>query len=66
MKSFTSVSITLFCLSLDLVYLLYFCLSLDISQDINKINKQRSDLARKGRGNAVIESIANVLVYFIK
>jgi len=37
-----------FCLSHDLVYLLYFCPSLD------KINKQGCCLARKGHGNTVI------------
>jgi len=49
------VSISLLCLSHNLVYLLYFCPSLDKSFDISKINKQRSGLARKGHRNAVNE-----------
>jgi len=35
-----------FCVSHNLVYLLYLCLSLDI----RKINEQRCGLARKGHG----------------
>jgi len=38
-----------FCLSHNLIYLLYFCPSLDISE----INKQGCGLARKEHGNAV-------------
>jgi len=36
----------------NLVWLFFFCPSLDKIKDLSKINKQRCDLARKGRVNA--------------
>jgi len=65
-KSFTSyialyepnycIFMPLFCLSHNLVYLVYFCPSLDKIFDISKINKQGCGLARNGHGNAMIDS----------
>jgi len=57
------LSMSLFCLSLSFVYLLYICRSWDKS----KINKQGCSFARKGHGNVVIKTkICLKMLYFLE